>query len=745
MKQRLSKTKFIILAFSLLLMCFNVGNFNLKAQTTVPAATQDYLPNQLLVKLKSQDKIYKIDYPQPIDVLSVAKTISQRPEVEVAEPNYMIKAAYTPNDPLYNEQWNFSQIQAPQSWDMVPGGSEDVVIAVLDTGVDIDHPDLKNNIWINKQEIAGNGVDDDKNGYIDDYAGWDFVKNVPDPKPKFEGNYNIGAINHGTLVAGIAAAVGDNHEGVVGLAWKSKIMALRVLDSQGVGSVDSVIAAINYAKNNGAKIINLSFVGTGRSEFLAQAIKEAWKNGLIIVAAAGNEATGQIENLDVAPSYPICLDLNDTDNYIIGVAATDQSDRKASFSNFGSSCVDITAPGSRIYGLLVVNPSLADYQNRYGGYWSGTSVAVPLVSGAAALLKSLNPLLTNQQVRDILLDQADNIDSANPDYVGKLGRGRLNVYRAVSYVYSQLMQATQTRYIVTAAGRGGGPHIRVMKSNGLPISGFMAYDTKFSGGVRVATGDIDGDGQEEIVTVPASNGGSHVRIFDITGAVKSQFFTLKNYYRGLNVTTCDLDGDRVSDIIVTPNGGTDPVVYVYDNLGQLKHKFLAYNKSVRQEVKVVCGDIDGDGDNEIITSLGSGGSPLVRIFSPNGDLELQWYAFLEKFKGGINIAVGDVNNDGRAEIIASIAGGASPYVRVFDYFGFLQTQFLAYDRNYFNGVNLAVNDLNGDSQAEIITGTGRGSPPHVRIFDYLGVSQGGFFAYDRRFLGGVSVATINGD
>ncbi|MDD2646743.1 MAG: S8 family serine peptidase [Patescibacteria group bacterium] len=741
MKNKLSKIKFIVFGLSIIAASFNFSNFNLKAQ----APSLNYAPDELLIKLKKQDTIYKVHYSGAVDILAQQKSVAQMSDVEAVELNYYFISAYIPSDTYFSEEWYLNKIQAPQAWDIVRGGFEDVTIAVLDTGVDIDNPDLKDNIWVNKKEIPGNGIDDDKNGYVDDYYGWDFVKNTSDPRPKFEDIFTAGAINHGTIVAGTAAAMGDNGQGVAGITWKSKIMPLRVLNGQGVGSIDAVIAAVNYAKNSGAKIINLSFVGTSPSDFLAQALKQAWREGVFIVAAAGNEATGQTENLNNVPSYPVCLDANDTDNYIIGVGATYQFDRKASFSNYGSNCVDIMAPGSRIFSTLAYNPNLPDYKDRFGGYWSGTSVATPLVSGAAALIKSLNPLLTNQQVRDIILTQADDISYINPDYGNGLGRGRLNLYRAVDYEYSQLAEAPQTRYIVTAAGPGGGPHVRVMKSNGLPVSGFMAYDSKFRGGVKIATGDVDGDNQEEIITVPATLGSAQVKIFDINGNIKGSFLAIKNYNKGLNLASCDLDGDQLFEIIASPNGRADPYIYIFNGQGRLQLKFLAYSPRIfRGEVRVGCGDVDGDGESEIVTALGSGGSPQIKIFSPTGQLKVQWYAFLQKFTGGVNVAVGDVNGDGRAEIVTSIASKASPYIRVFDYFGFLQTQFLAYDANNFYGVTLAVNDLNEDNVSEIITGVGKGSQPHVRLFDYLGVSQGGFFAYDKKFLGGIFLATIKG-
>jgi subtilisin family serine protease len=698
--------------------------------------------HELLIKLKNNERIYKVTYPASVNILEMLKLTQGMPSVDLVELNYSFHASYVPNDTFYVEEWNLDKIGAPKAWDIVQGGSENIVVAVLDTGVDIDHPDLKNNIWVNSREIQGNGVDDDKNGYIDDYQGWDFIRNTSDPRPKFDESYVSGAIHHGTIVSGIIAATANNHQGLAGLAWNAKIMPLRVLNSQGSGSIDAVIRAVNYAKNNGAKIINLSFVGTNRSELLAQALKDAWRSGVVIVAAAGNEASGQTENLDAVPSYPICLDANDPDNYIIGVGATDPLDHKASFSNYGSGCLDIMAPGSRVYGLLARNTSLPDYQNYYGGYWSGTSVAVPLVSATAALLKSLNPFSSSQQVRDAILSKTDNIDLLNPEFSGELGKGRLNTYKAVNYVYSQLAQSSQSHYVVTAAGPGGGPHVRIMKSNGSSVDGFMAYKSNFTGGVRVATGDVDGDGLDEIITVPASSSDSLAKVFDLNGNLKAQFAVLKNYRRGLNVTSCDLNDDGVAEIVFSTNGISDPVVYVFNGDGRLKNSFLAYSKTFRGEVKVACGDINNDGQQEIVTGPGAGGGPQIRIFDAKGKLQVQWYAFLDKFRGGVNLALGDVDGDGKLEIVTSIASGASPYLRVFDYFGFLQTQFLAYDHNYFNGVTLAVDDLNDDGIAEIVTGVGKGMTPQVNIFDYLGINQGSFLAYDRKFLGGVNLAII---
>jgi len=708
------------------------------------AEKESYVSGELLVQLKSNNRIYKILYPDKPDIKEIQKILLKSPDIKYAEPNYIFKISYLPNDPYYNQQWYLKKIRVSQAWDMTFGGSEDIIIAVLDTGVDINHPDLKNNIWINKKEIPNDKIDNDNDGYIDDYYGWDFISNSPDVNPKFEGNYNEAAIHHGTLVAGLIAASGDNNKGVIGVAYRAKIMPLRVLNSEGNGTLEAVIKAVNFAVEHKADILNLSFVGPNRSELLAEVLKNAWNNNILIVAAAGNEAEGRTENLDVAPEYPICLDENSSENYIIGVAATDERDKKADFSNFGRRCIDISAPGRRIFGTMVYKKGLEGYNEYYGGFWSGTSLAAPLVSGAAALLKSTNPLITNKKIRDTLLYESDNIDNLNPRYAGKLGKGRLNVYKAVKKIYLELVKTPQTKYIITGAGPGGGPHVKVVKTNGLAISSFMAYDPRFRGGVRVTSGDVDGDGKEEIITVPASSGGSHIRIFNFNGKLKYHFFAFEKSWRGgLYVASCDLNNDRKAEIIIGKNKGL-PYVYIFDHLGHLKEKFLVYAKNFRGPVKVACGDVDGDKINEIIVGAGKGGGPHVRIFTPKGNLKSHFFAFLERFRGGINIAVGDINGDKKDEIVTAIASEASPYVRVFDYFGFLKMQFLAFDRNFYHGVNLGIGDLNDDGKEEIIVGAGKGGGPHVRIFDSRGEPRSQFFAYVRWFFGGVNVGNIKG-
>jgi hypothetical protein len=324
---------------------------------------------------------------------------------------------------------------------------------------------------------------------------------------------------------------------------------------------------------------------------------------------------------------------------VIGVAAVDNNDQKAKFSNYGQQYADISAPGTKVYSTLFHHSSDPDFKDYYGGYWSGTSVAAPLVAGTAALVKSVNQNLTNAQIRDIIMKNADNIEAVNSGYEGKLGGGRLNAYQAVRAAFlMESVSLSDAHNIAVGSGFGGGPQVRVLRTDGTAVSSFFAYDSKFRGGVNVAVGDFDKDNKEEIIVSPADKGGPQVRVFDYRGNVKRQFF--------------------------------------------------AFDESFRGGVKTAAGDIDGDGSGEIVAAISTKGEkPLIRIFSAAGGLKAQFLAYGDSFRGGVNVSVGDVAGSG--EIIVGPAGGAEPQVRIFDSSGNPLAQFLAYAKTFLGGVKVA--------------------------------------------------------
>jgi subtilisin family serine protease len=293
-------------------------------------------------------KVQHIKLPDDISVEEAVEYYRNDTNVDYAEPNYIVHASLTtPNDPYFNQLWGLhntgqtggtidADIDAPEAWNITTGSSE-VVIAVVDSGVAYNHPDLSENIWTNPGETdCTDGIDNDGNGYIDDCKGWNFVGDDNDPS-----DYN----GHGTHVAGTIAAVGNNSAGVTGVMWKAKIMPLRFLGINGSGTTADAAAAILYATANGADVINCSWGGPGYSRALKDAIDAS---GAVAVCAAGNDGGSGSADIDVTPNYPASFNSPN----IIAVTASDHNDNLASFSNYGAASVDLAAPGVNIYSTI---------------------------------------------------------------------------------------------------------------------------------------------------------------------------------------------------------------------------------------------------------------------------------------------------------------------------------------------------------------------------------------------------------
>lgn len=338
--------------------------------------------------------------------------------------------AITPNDPLFSSQWYLQKIQAPAAWDTTTGSS-DVIVAVLDTGFDLNHPDLVQNLWTNKNEIAGDSLDNDGNGFVDDVHGYDFVNHDGSPEPDANQAYVEGAVSHGTVIAGIIGAVTNNGMGIAGINWHVRLMDIRILDNTGVGNSETAREGIEYAVKNGAKIINLSFTGFDNDPRLESEIKAANDAGVLVIAAVGNTEGGGI-NVDDKPIYPACDGHGVATNGIIGVASTDENDSKSIFSNYGATCTDLSAPGQDITSSVYQNNSWAPFSaGFYQEGWSGTSMAAPMVSGAAALIESKHSKLTPEQVKNILRLSVDPVHETGVAQ-GKMGAGRLNIANALA-------------------------------------------------------------------------------------------------------------------------------------------------------------------------------------------------------------------------------------------------------------------------------------------------------------------------
>jgi thermitase len=364
--------------------------------------SSDYRPGQILLKFRAGMRAAEaadvldahdlavLGTVGRLEVLRVAvpegqeetliEMLVQDPRVEYAEPDYLVHATIIPNDPYYSSrQWGPGKIQAPAAWDILSDmgvlNDPNITIAVVDTGVDLNHPDL--------------------NGKI--VQGYDFINNDTVPQDDH---------GHGTHVAGIAAAETNNSMGVAGTSWGARIMPLKVLDEHGDGSYSDVAEAVLYACDHGAKIINMSLGGSSYSSTLDDAVEEAYADGCLMAAASGN---GYGNGVDYPARYP----------ETIAVAATDQNDQRAAFSDYGPE-VDVAAPGVDIYSTV--------WNDTYS-YKDGTSMSTPYVAGLAALIWTVNPCLTNAEVQDIMETTADDLGASGWDQY--YGHGRIDAQGGV--------------------------------------------------------------------------------------------------------------------------------------------------------------------------------------------------------------------------------------------------------------------------------------------------------------------------
>ena len=333
-------------------------------------------------------------------------------QAAVAERDYLVFPTLLPDDSSFSQLWGMhntgqtggivdADIDAPEAWDFTTG-SREVLVGVIDTGVDRTHPDLAPNMWRNPKEVANNGVDDDHNGLIDDVNGWDFFANDNDPMDEN---------NHGTHCAGTIGGVGNNLAGVTGVCWQVSIVGIRFLGPSG-GSTSDAIECVNYSRTLGVDLTSNSWGGGGFSSLLENAIVQAGQADQLFITAAGNDAA----NTDLAPQYPAGYA---ADN-IVSVAASTDRDALSSFSNYGQTTVDLAAPGSSILSTV-----------KQGGYstFSGTSMATPHVAGAVALLKSLAPGIPASEIKSQLLTTVDPLPAFATTTVSG---GRLNVERLMT-------------------------------------------------------------------------------------------------------------------------------------------------------------------------------------------------------------------------------------------------------------------------------------------------------------------------
>ncbi len=442
--------------------------------------------------------------------LTVQKAVSEyknNPNVETAEPNFTMHADLVPNDPYYSstgswgqpydDLWGMKKINAAAAWDQTTG-STSIVVADIDTGVDRNHPDLATNMWVNPGEVPNNGIDDDHNGYVDDYYGWDFVNGDKDP---------IDDHGHGSHTVGTIAGTGNNGVGVVGVNWKSKIMAVKILDANGSGYDNGIGKGLVYAADMGAKVSSNSYGGPGYSQYIADGVKYEHDKGMVTVVAAGNS------NDDALKSTPAGVD------YAITVAATGTSDQRACFSNFGEK-IDVAAPGGDSLNCGGANDAILSVKaatnnmcttanaNIIGTNYCivrGTSMATPHAAGLAALYLSKYPNATNEQIRQALRLGSTDLGTAGQD--SSFGYGRIDAAKTINIdpatMITPSISSPTSRSKLTAAatdiiGTAAGPNFASYKleigngSNWTTLNTSTSAVTNAKLGSIVATNFSDG-------------------------------------------------------------------------------------------------------------------------------------------------------------------------------------------------------------------------------------------------------------
>lgn len=582
----------------------------------------DYVIKDLEYRDMTRNEL-KIKFPSGTDMELVAQEFAQLPTVEWAYPNALLPLFYQPNDPSINSQWFHEQIESRRAWDVVQGDST-IIVAALDTGVDWNHPDLWGNIWVNPgEDIDGdprpagdifpdmpgtlgdwNDTDDDDNGLIDDFIGYDWVSGVnghPDEDSNTPDNNPIDFNGHGTGCSGAMAQVGDNGIGGAGVAYKSKIMCLRVgysaPDGNGFTQLASAVTSLLYARDNGAKIINMSFGGNSPYTPMNNAVQSAWNNNMLLFGAAGNDNSSQIQ-------YPANYD------HVISVAATEQNDNRAYFSNYGT-WVDISAPG--------VDCLTAWFDDQYSS-WQGTSVATPIAAGLGALVMQVFPNEDNSFWSDVIINTTDPDNSAQP-----IGSGRVNAYKAVTQYYWPELSFEE----INIEGMGGNGHpdagetititMSVSNSEGwldaqlamarvdLDINGVTYNTQEVMLGNIPAGGSANNDGTPLSFTIPADGPDGVFANMTITVSADPNDYSLQDERRLLigipEFILVDDDGGATYDSYLTSDFEEMNMVYAHHDVAALANSPTAEDLNQFEFIFWMTGDVENPLDQDEIAAL----------------------------------------------------------------------------------------------------------------------------------------------
>jgi subtilisin family serine protease len=666
---------------------------------------------------------YLLEVPDDCNIAQAVEDFSRDPHIVYAEPNYLMKVQWVPNDPYYgtsgswgqayDDLWGLKKIQMELAWDFTQGLGNDgqpVVVAVVDTGLDLAHEDITANVWVNTGEVPNNQLDDDGNGYVDDAQGYDFVTcdsfgmcgcvapKSPDAIPQ-DGN------GHGTHVAGTIAAVGNNGLGVVGVVPGAAVMPLKALNNNGEGVISELSEAIRYAADNGADVINNSWGGLGRNQTLADAVDYASALGVMVVAAAGNDYGN-----DALRFTPANLPR------VITVAASNPADDPFDFQT-GFSCrgakLDVAAPGIDVLSLRASGTDLyGDGTHIVGSNYyraNGTSMAAPHVSGVAAALLAYRPSLTIDEVKQVLRASASDIGNSGWDIL--TGYGRLNAYQALiteagptveitSPAMGQvLLNLSSFPLTGTAAGPGFGQYaLQYRLINDLTWTQLgNPIPTPVSNGL-LANWDLSvlPDGVYHLqLTATASPSGN--KSYDLKEAVvihdqsvKSGWpLRIEDFVSTNSPVIVDLDGDGVQEVVLSSISS----IYVYRPNGTLLWK-RSYTGAI--STPSIADIHKGKALEVVFEEVGCSGV-FLRVLNYDGS-ELWSKSVPVTNIAPSPISIGDVNLDKKMEILVP---QMDDKLFVYSNTGNLIGSYF----DYCNGGPVALGDLDADGTPEVIAAT----------------------------------------
>lgn len=611
------------------------------------------------------------------DTRAEAAALAGVPGVTKTQLNLRYVPHLAPSDPRYSNQYAHRLCSAEAGWDLETG-DRSVVVAVIGTGVSLGHAELNDNLWINDDEVPGNELDDDGNGFIDDVNGWDFADGDANPRPDGFGSFAA----HETSVAGIIGAEANNDAGIAGVSWQVSLMALRMAYSG-----TSAVSAIGYAIANGADVINMSWGAAalgeaGRDELIEEALLEAEAAGIVSVASAGNDGTWLSQ-------YPAAHP------WVISVAATTDQDTRASFSNHGLD-VDVAAPGEAVLTTTLVGSfALVD----------GTSFSAPYVSGAVALLRAKHPTWTTEQIRTVIAFSGDKI---NTDHF--VGHTRINLGRALSAdgppdVFARFVEPFGSARV----SRGSALELRGTVFGDrfeleLRPKGTLAWQTLASGG-PVITGPLavletsalaEGDYQLRITAMRGDQRDSDWLSLSVAAGPLPGWPVLAGVELTTAPSTGDLDGDGRLEVVVAAQGGE---IIVRDSAGRAVPGWPQQAGGWVRHPPALA-DLDGDGRAEVIVAASATG--VISIWRGDGTPFNGWPA--EPGLASSTPVVADVDGDGSPELVSSWIEAEQVRVEVRHVGGEALPGWPMTLHEPGGGAPLVV-DLEGDGRAEILIGT----------------------------------------